>query len=271
MKNKFYLLILFLILLLFTTFSLEASCNLAGCPSGLRTEGVQRRHIVDQTIGYITFDINHHNGNYLQYEPRYEFRGINRVVVGGFASLIALDDGHDSHSGLGNPVLFGEVVVKNSTDDQLSFGSQLELALGDDENGLAAEHMEIVPYLSYSNSAGSIDWMGSTGYRHSLESGDRHESAIHSELFVNPHADKEYLYRLHARFPKIRGSMSPDFVLDGQHALDGEDDGKGFLSIGAGLSFSAGTGWTFSPKVEIPVTTPRRFDSKLSFNGSMYF
>jgi hypothetical protein len=138
MFRKIYLLASFIVSIFLWSSIAMASCGLAGCPVGSHGEN-SGTHLFDQAIRYVNFDLEHHDGHYIQYEPRYEYRGWERFIVGGFVSFITLDDGHDSNSGLGNPVLFGQYDFVHEKNQVLSFGSQLELALGDDEDGLAAK------------------------------------------------------------------------------------------------------------------------------------
>ena len=239
-----------------------ASCGLAGCP--MKQGTATRNHIVDQAVRTTSFDLDGQSGHYWQYEPRYEYWGVPKLIVGGFGSYITLEEGGETHSGFGNPVLFGQYSIYARPDMDVSFGSQLELPFGDDEHGLAAEHTELVPYAIIQNSLRTMHWMGALGARFALNSDDDHEG--HHELFVNPHEDKELLVRAHIRFQEIVSHLIPEFFVDGQHALEGEDDGISFFSLGLGAQFLLSPNVSISPKLEWPVTSPRRFEDRFGLN-----
>lgn len=264
-QRSFFYFSLVLSFLLLVSENGYSSCGLQGCPTDFSSgSSPQNPLVVDAALRYVDFDVHGVSGHYTQIEPRIEFRGWPCWTLGGFGSIVALDDGHENHTGLGNPVLFGEYSAAEWNKDRLSFGAQLELALGDDEHGIAAEHEEIVPYASYVKAVQSILWRGSVGYRYALSSDDGHGGG-HTPLLVNPHEDKEFLYRLSFEASRASG-IYPGLFLDGVHALDGEDKGTGFLTVGGTVRRAISETVALRGLVEAPVTSPHRFEWKIGFH-----
>lgn len=224
------------------------------------------RWVFKLPVNHVNYTLEGAEGHYTQALAIAHYQGWPRWVVGGmapFASVSQEGQGHpERNSGLGNPLVFAEYKVLSSPVETLALGSQFEIPWGDDEHGIAAEHAEWVPYIS----ARRGDFYGRVGFRYALTSGHGHDAPApgHSVLVVNPHEDKEFLYRVGWWGENPAWAVVPEAFLDGQHALDGEENkGKGYLTGGLGLSRDFAEGWSVGLTSEMPLVKPKRLDQRL--------
>lgn len=239
--------------------SLRASCGLQGCPlTVFQGEARGDRWMASDSFHYTDFNLGGISGHYTQIIPHLHYTGLPRWTLGGFVPLVTLSAAGESHRGMANPVLLAEYQLSRGPAGSLSAGSQVELAVGDDEHGIASEHSEWVPYLSGTRKSGPITWAGSAGFRWSLSESHSHGAAGHMPLVVNPHEDKELLYRLAAG--PVLGRTTPRLFIDGQHVVKGETKGTGFLTGGLSVNYSLSKKYSLGALWEVPLSSPRRFD-----------
>jgi hypothetical protein len=192
-------------------------------------------------------------GQYTQVLPRLNWT-VGRGRLSGAVPLIRVDARGDSaETGLGNPVLQGDLWSGPWT-----FSAQLELPLGDDDKGIAADHTGLLPFVAYAFQRNGWFFTPRFGYRHSF-GGEEHGHGMghHVPLVVNPHADKEIVYQLAA------SRKAWTAYLDGQHALKGEEKGTGYAAAGMALKKALRAGPAVRLWTEWPLTTPRRFEWKV--------
>ncbi|MGQ0643866.1 MAG: hypothetical protein ACT4O3_00015 [Elusimicrobiota bacterium] len=245
-----------------------AGCGLNMCPVSDAPSGGGWRW--DASASQTSFERRGVSGHYSSVTPRVEYRARHGWASGAYWPVIFLDDGKHRKTGMGNPVLYGE----RRALPFLRWGTQLELPLGDDKHGIAAEHGELLPYAGADAAAGSWNFSTRTGYRFSLSnSGRGHGSGDHDHgvLLVNPHEDREFVYRTGAERFWAPKDFRTGFYLDGQHALDGDSDGTGFLTgaFEVSLPFHRRLAWTLF--LERPLTRPERFSWRTGAGAAARF
>jgi hypothetical protein len=205
---------------------------------------------------WVDFDLHGFSGHYWEVTPQVgaQWRKIHWTVS---APYIFLSARGENHAGLGNAV----GLVEFSPSAPWSWGAQLEIPTGDEDKGLGADHPEFLPYGKFTRSRGG--WRASLlgGFRYSLDQGHGH-AAGGIPLIVNPHEDKELLARVVVVRPA--GTAMPQFTVDWQQPLDGEDQGTGFWTAGARLRRSLGPRWSAEALWQFPLSRPRRFENKVS-------
>ena len=249
----------------------EASCGLEVCgmPDVAPSAG-DREFSFWTGARFVNFDLGPRDGHYTEIPFHLMVPAPSPWRGGAQTSLVFLDDGTENNSGLTNLLLFAERRLGENNGASISAGGQLEVPVGDDEDGIASDHWELIPYAAVRQPTAVLPWSALAGFRFSLEDGHGHGRGRGTPLFVNPHEDKEFLYRFSV-FPARRmGEFAPEIFVDGQHALDGPSDGTGFLSLG-GKALADFGGWRLGPTAEIAVTKPRRFDYKLGVAAGATF
>ncbi|MBK7207894.1 MAG: hypothetical protein IPH91_06400 [Elusimicrobia bacterium] len=192
-------------------------------------------------------------GNYTQLLPRLQWTGARGRVAGVVPVVRADARGASAETGLGNPTLHADVWSGPWT-----LSVQLELPLGDDDKGLAADHTGVLPFVAYTARGGGWTLTPRFGYRHSLDSeGHGHVLGHHVPLLVNPHADDEFVYQLAASRAAVTA------YIDGQHALKGEEKGSGYSAAGMAYKRPLRAGPALRLWTEWPLTAPRRFEWKV--------
>jgi hypothetical protein len=245
---------IFALFLLFTAVSLRAGCGLEYCPF----PGAETPWEAEASVRSARFDWEGRSGSYLQTQVR----GLRRGPLwssGALLSLVSLDEGGRRNTGLGSPLLFIERRLSSS----FVSGLQAELPGGNHRMGVASEHAELLPYLSYHRMPEPFYHSALLGFRFSTDTGHAHAPAAGRPLLVNPHDDKEVLYRLALGWRLEGSSVKNEFFLDGAHALSSTAPGPGFVAAGVSLLFPAGGSDGFRFTAEQAVTRPRRFENRL--------
>jgi hypothetical protein len=247
-------------LLSFGAEQLRAGCGLQACPHPA-TSGA-RGHDFSLTVHHTAYDLGGFKGHYEEARPRWQYRSGLGTTVGAFVPVIANspDIGH-SKTGLGNPVVFGEVAWPAAA-GRLAAGSQFEIPWGRDDHGLAAEHAEWLPYVSLHRPALGAAAFVQTGLRLSLSESHGHAPAgghSHGPLAVNPHEDEEFVYRFGLSGERSRAPRGWEAFFDGQHAFDSD---TGFLTAGGALRWRPSAKWDLHIFAEAPLTEPSRFEHR---------
>lgn len=238
--------------IVFPSVRASAACGLCECGC---------RGVEDRTPGWsadvdgrqVSFGFEGLRGQYTQVLPRLSWAA-SRGRFGGAVPVIHVDaSGAAAQTGLGNPVLTGDLWSGPWT-----FSAQVELPLGDDDKGMAADHTGILPFVAYTIQKNGWSLTPRLGYRHSF-GGEEHGHGMghHVPLVVNPHADKEFVYQWAAS----RDAWTA--YLDGQHALKGEEKGIGFAAAGLAYKKALRAGPSVRVWGEAPLTAPRRFEWKI--------
>lgn len=240
---------------------LPASCGLTMCPGPDLDSPSPKSWRFESVLHQTRFDIEGISGRYTQLTVRADYRPRAAWTAGAYLPMIRAAFQSEEHMGLGNPVLYAEGPRFRG----LSIGGQLELPFGDRHHGLAAEHMETLPYAAWHG-----EWRrgfpASTrlGFRTSLSQAHGHGAG--TPLLVNAHEDKELAYRAGiAPFP-ISMKWASEIFLDGQHAFSGEIAGTGFLTAGFVIRTPLTGRLTLGFLFETPLTSPERLRSRAGLN-----
>jgi len=207
------------------------------------------------------FYISQVSGHYSQITPRLEFRSGGRLLVGGDFPLIALhrDDHNASELGLGNPVSFVQYQVIANSGNEASIGLQIEIPLGNHDDGLASDHLEFLPHLTFSLAAGWIGVTTDVGFRYSLGGTDHHDDG-ESLLFVEPHTDTELLYRIALLGYRPIIGVTPSMYIDGQRGLGGDGEHNRTAALGFVVGWTIADSYVLVPAIEFPITKEKRMN-----------
>ena len=247
----------------FSTTVIHANCGLDFCPR-LAPGETPTNHSASLHIKNAAFNLDSGSGYYEELLPRYEYTGIRSWVFGGSLPVMALTvhsktPPRDSKTtyGISNPLLYTSWYTRLNVATLLYLGMQLELPLGNFESGMASDHFMLVPYAMVEKSMGFGYGLGSLGYCQAFSTG----SGEHP-VYVSPHEDREILYRVGAGLQQLEGTLKQRIYLDGRYAVvhDLEGQGRSHVSGGMALDYTVGNHLILSPSVDLPFTSPRRFD-----------
>jgi hypothetical protein len=269
MRSRFSVLLLALLSLPSVS---PAFCGLQSCPrvepraeaaafdAGLRVRGV-------------AFDIAGNEGSYVVTAPRF-FARYAGFALGTEVPFTRLDNGGEIAFGLSNPLLMAQYARRLTHAWSAETGLQVELPFGDQEHGLAGDHVMLLPWIGLRRDWNAWYVAGMLGYSHALEAhahgadtagasarlaktmheGHEHEG-VTSPVLVNPHADREAQYRAAAGWTRGRGTAEV-FTL-GQ--VDVTANGPtSYLRAGASYAWSLGRFTALSVIADAPVTSARR-------------
>lgn len=248
-----------LLLLLFPR-GAYADCGLSFCPVGSHRSEEAPGWRLSLQVRHAGFDVAGVSGHFTQATPRAEYRAA-RWWAGAGLPVTRLEAMDETRTALSNPILFAEGRPEWRRDWKPAFGLQIELPFGDHEHGIASEHAEFVPYASLVRSFGHPFLLATAGFRAAV--GGHEHDAMHP-LLVNPHEDKEFLYRLGGGSHWRHNALMVQGYLDGQRVLSDEEGEKGFLSAGLQAVGRLSDDFDMTGTVEVPVTTPSRVEWLLS-------
>lgn len=252
------------------------------------------------------FTLGEIHGDYTRWSARLELELGARTLATADMSLVALhrSDRPQTISGAGNPV----VGLSHSRDlwngGQLSLGLQTELPAGTRGQGLAGDHLEVMPHLGLSHLGRNAAIHVDTGIRVSLGGGDDlppptldhlgHAtaptarpagSALHSRhparaeevpLLVDPHAEREWVYRLGVSVYRRDRTLSAAAFLDGTHILE-HSHREDIISLAHKELVSGvevGYEWSgiyIAPSIAVPLHQNGRFDTRLRLRTETRF
>lgn len=261
-------------------------CGLEGCPREGSPEGSRWRVRGAVEARRTAFTYLRIDGDYLEIVPRVE------VVEGGWqagvlAPLVTLHFLEDTRTGAGNPVFFGQLRVSARPTHDLYVGMQGEAPWGDTEHGLADDHAMLVPYARSELRTRPLTLATSLGYRFTVfESEASSAGALAPDLaasvastsriafhaghshaaptLVDPHEDRELLWRALVTTARPFLRVTPALSLDGQHVVRGTEDERTFLQGGLGLRVAASRMMSIETQAAFPLTSAKRFDWRLS-------
>lgn len=261
-----------------------ASCGLEGCPALPGGSMATHKYSLHAMLREVSFDIDDITGDYSMLTLRLETTAAGQVQLGGFVPLVSLRTDESDSLGMANPVLFAEWRAVQQVNRSLVIGNQLELPIGDSEDGIAADHFEVLPYAGYRQSFGELSASANVGFRFALGEHSAHEEGDHhakpstrsahggeTPILVNPHEDQEFLYRVGVSRDFGSKPIRPELFLDGQLVMKGEDPGQNFLTAGALVSIPAGGRYQLQPTLEFPLTEESRFEWRLGMGFTARF
>lgn len=253
--------------------AVDAACGLHICP---RQEPADHSWQLGWTQGQSGFDIANTAGTYAEGVADIRYRHGRQWVADAHFPFLALSAGNHTAYGMGNPIALIEYRMHPGGGHMLGLGLQGEIPLGDHESGLAQEHFMLMPYASLSKAFAGFFLGGSSGVSKAI--GHHHEAgmdmgsmehaaqtatqSIGSPLYVHPHEDFEWSYRVSAGLAMQGGRFNPELSLSGQHVLSEPSqasDGDRFLSAGISAPIRVGR-YVLTPEAAVPVSRARRFE-----------
>jgi hypothetical protein len=239
-------------------------------------------------------------GHYAQYALQGERRLGRHTLLGAVLPIVELESTAGNHTGLSNPVLYGDHNFFEKNELYLSGGLQIGLPSSDDEHGIGSGHPEFLPSLSAAKTkkTGEIEYYGflQSGFHLSLGGDEHEEHAV--PLLINPHEDSEFFFSAGAGLLLDSLHLTPEVSLRGEHAMEGTDAGKTFLSLGLyvplelnpmkdkdaemsgqktwkpgdpPLRFKRRWTWEAAPYVNVPIGRPKRFQWRAGLNAAARF
>lgn len=223
------------------------------------------------------FDVSGRHGNYTRFTQGLEYRDPSRLSLGARVPFITLESEAGRENAVGNPTLFGEASLVTTERTSLRLGTQLELPIGQNEPGLASDHVETLPYLGITHRGSRFTLLSDLGFRVALGGDEGDQSAdeasgkaLHPEpatspdgspgvaLMVDPHADEEFLYRfgVTSHWPRL----SPTLYVDGQLVLGHTSGDDHFSTAGLAVAIPVAGRYRVVPAAQLPITSAKRFD-----------
>lgn len=251
-----------------------AFCGLQSCP---RVEPRAETAPFDAglRLRWVAFDIAGNEGAYLVTAPRF-FARAKGFALGTEIPFTRLENGGEVSFGLSNPLVMAQYARRLSHAWSGETGLQVELPFGDQEHGLAGDHVMLLPWIGLRRDWDAWYVSGMLGYSHALEAhehapaaaaaearvglaksmheGHEHEG-VESPVLVNPHADREAQAR--AAVGWIQGRGTTEAYAFGQ--VDATDSGPTtYLRAGASYAWALGRFTALNVSVDAPLTAARR-------------
>lgn len=239
---------------------LLANCGVAFCPV-IPGPGEQAPFAASLYSRFSSFDLPGGSGSYLELMPSVSYTKKSYHAMLHVPVVGLFKDG--STFGLGNPMVLAEYrAAWNPV--ALALGSQFELPLGDHESGLAGDHFLALPYATVRLNQGSrLFYSGTLGMSNVIGSHDEAApTAPVMPVFVNPHGDRELVYRVMAgiaskRYPN-HGSL--ETYWQGQIVLSHDDEGAQYGQAGIRGTYPVTSILGVNGFTEFHGTNPSRYD-----------
>lgn len=255
----------------------SASCGLQSCPrpaahgetstieAGLRTR-------------WVAYDIAGNEGSYLVTAPRFfvHYRGI---ALGAEIPFTRLYNGPEVATGLSNPILMAQYARRFSATWSGEVGMQVELPVGDEKNGLAGDHLMLLPWVGARKDlgtswyvAGMLGASRAIGADRDEEEGslakvahEGHDSTGNAvPTLVNPHADREIQWRAAAGW--VRGRSTLEGFTLARHDVTGGAGPDFYLRAGASWEWALGHASGLQLIADLPVTSARRNEAEIGLS-----
>ena len=213
----------------------EATCGLDSCPlrySSLpATSNISRpaNVVLPQQAKLTRFSNDNGRGYYFEAILRAEYRGFGDWILGATIPIVVLRVENVLRTGFGNLVPFFEYRRRLTPLWSVGLGTQLEVPIGAHEKGIASDHFEAFPYFRVTATTRNLAASADMGLRFAIHSHHQHlenqslTAARHSTgektLFVNPHEDEEFAYRIGAEAISLSDSFRPGLELTGVQVL----------------------------------------------------
>ncbi len=253
----------------------RASCGLQYCQIGNEShEGPWR---LGWSLHQTGFDIQGTSGSYSEGVASIHYRPSEAWRFNFHLPYTALSKNKGTVLGFSNPLAMAEYRWYMGQKQWLGLGVQGELPFGDDESGLAQSHFMLMPYSSWTKIGTRFFFSGTTGLSFAVGDGHHHEvnsmemnqqgmsTPSHIEqspLYVHPHEDFEWNYRLGSGVAFWKSHFTPGTFLSGQHVLNSkleQGTSRDFISLGVNAPFIVNR-YTLTPEMEIPVIASRRYE-----------
>lgn len=252
--------VLYLLLGCLVADEIQANCGLAYCPapSGSESGSLWAGNLDTR---FSNFELAGEKGSYLEFIPAvsYTRRNFHSMLHAPFVSLF----GNKSAQGFGNPMLLAEYRMAWGA-SALAVGTQVELPLGNHDDGLAGDHLMALPYATYRwNLSTKIFLAGTSGL--STVVGGHHDEVDSTILpvpvFVNPHGDREFQYRALAglKSPSHPGISLLEAYWQGQIGLSHEEEGTHYGQAGLRARWPFSAGIAINGFSEFHPTSPQRY------------
>lgn len=258
--------------LLFPAF-VSAFCGLQSCP---RPAAHGEASTVDAGLRmrWVDYDIAGYKGSYVVTSPRLFVRYWG-VALGAEIPFTRLYNGSEVATGLSNPILMAQYARRLSATWSGEVGMQVELPVGDEKDGLAGDHLMLLPWIGARKELGT-SWYatGMLGASRAFGKDDESEASLakvahegHDSAgnavptLVNPHADREIQWRVAAGWTRGRSTLE-GFTL-AQHDVTGEPGPDFYLRAGASWEWAIGHAASLQLIGDLPVTSARRNEAEV--------
>jgi hypothetical protein len=266
--------------------SVVAFCGLESCPR-IDPHGQTHSTTAGARARVIGFDIGDESGYYGIVSPHLFVRipFVSHLSVGAEVPWVSLHTADDDVSGLGNPLLTAQYARRLSHDWSAEAGLQLELPLGEADQGLADDHFMVLPWiggrfeggtawyasgvLGYSQAVGGEEEAVDTSASARLaplskvaHNGVDHGAAVATPLLVNPHGDREVHWRAAVGYrPRERWTLE-GFALGTADIT--ESDAVYFTRAGVSCEWSLTSAVGLQVVADAPVTAARRSEATVA-------
>lgn len=238
----------------------EANCGLDYCPLPEDARAKPSLGRVQLVMRHVEFSLPDGAGSYLENLLRIEVQRFENWNFGAWVAPIMLTVDDDTRRGFSNPVFFVERRHSLRQRWRVLAGFQLEVPMGDSHNGIASGHSELLSYagVAYERTRVNIQIQG--GWATSLRKGHAH--AGDNVVYVNPHADQEAQVRASLLVPLMDGALLPGVYFNGRMVIGDVADGgdRTFLTGALGTSYQVTEAARLQAQLEVPITSPQRFD-----------
>ena len=264
-----------------------------------------RIYATSVTAEYTSFDFGAAEGAYTRWMSRVDLFVGPRTTVSAEISMIDLRPstevvGRRSTTGFGNPLVSAQHVSSLWRGGSLSAGVQTELPAGTRSQGIAGDHLEVMPHVGLAHTGRNAALQVDLGYRFgprdsahddqtethrspgnaSLHS--RHEARhgtprTETPLLVDPHAAREWVARIALSTYRRDRSFAATAFLDGTFVEGGrrfdaalgtalDDD----VVAGAEVSIEWGA-VSFAPSLSIPLSDESRYRTRVQLRTEARF
>ncbi|HEX2612590.1 MAG TPA: hypothetical protein VHO02_03240 [Fibrobacteria bacterium] len=255
----------------------SAFCGLQSCPRPA-SHGEMSTLEAGLRTRWVAYDIAGNEGSYLVTAPRLFVRYWG-VALGAEIPFTRLQAGTETTSGLSNPILMAQYARRFSATWSGEVGMQVELPVGDEKDGLAGDHLMLLPWVGARKDLGTRWYVsGMLGASRAIETkhededvaslakvaheGHEHgESATATPVIVNPHADREIQWRAATGWTRGRSTLE-GFTL-AQHDVTGEAGPDFYLRAGASWEWAIGNMSALQLIGDLPVTAARRNEAEI--------
>ena len=260
------------------------ACRLESLLARLHTSGARPvSWLLATAFDATAFDLDGISGHYARVTTRAQYVRLQSLAVGAEVAVIQLhrNDLERPTSGLGNPLLFGLCPLPAWRGGSVELGLQLGLPLGDAADGLASDHWEVLPHVGVAHEGRRLDVLADGGVRVALGGGhedcatptatDAPPLSSDTPLFVDPHAEKELLYRFGANLHDPYSTRNIALYVDAQHVLGNDSAISSQVALGLEAGLQLGPRYRLHPGLEVPITASKREDWSLRLEVRGFF
>ncbi len=286
------LMVIVTLLILLLPHRAVASCGLDVCPlDSAQAEGDERQ-VAEVQLPVLfqlnKFTVGDTEGHYVESLLRAEYRRFEHWVFAASLPIVHLMVDDDNRTGLGNGVILTEWQFPLAASLSASLGAQVELPIGDFDAGIASDHVEALPYGRITMARGRIRAGADLGFRFAVAS-DEEEAEDSLEypligflrphtpadgdgnvLYVNPHEERELLYRAMVGYTFMDDVLAPAAFVHGQRVLSGDSETKTYVNGGFQLRCRLNQQLELMLLGEVPLTSPGRIDWRTGMGVTLH-